>query len=366
MLNISDSRTRQARLRAIMAERNLDAVVAGARHHAYYLSAHLPFWQHEGAIVLLREGPAVLLAANTAPAAAAADTVLTYEAQFHYTFRQEQAHVVGERIAALLDEHKANSIGVDTSPITAEIAIRLGGACTRIDEELWQLRRRKDPDELVLMQKAIACAEAMYARAREIIRPGIAELEVYGALHATAVEAAGEPLSAWLGNDYRCAAMGGPPRDGRRAAAGEMYILDLAPAYRGYFSDSARAFAVDGNPTTAQQEVRSAILEVLDHVASLARPGASCRELYAAASDLLQARTGHGMIHHLGHGVGLQPHEYPHLNPAWDDTLLEGEVFAMEPGVYGPELGGGIRIENQYRVTADGAVNLLDVSTELA
>jgi Xaa-Pro dipeptidase len=74
---------------------------------------------------------------------------------------------------------------------------------------------------------------------------------------------------------------------------------------------------------------------------------------------------GKPQVHHLGHGVGLSPHEYPHLNPKWDDTLLEGEVFTAEPGVYGPELRGGIRIENQYLVTKTGVKNLLNFPVEL-
>ena len=366
MLHVEESRTRQGRLRAIMDERNLDAVVLGARHHAYYYSAHLPFWQHEGALLLFRGGPAILLAANCEPEAAAADKVVPFDAHFNYTLRQEQPFAVAELATGLLKKHKANWIGIDASAVTANVAIKLGVACTGIDEELWQLRRVKDPDELALMKQAIECTEAMYGVAREIIRPGVAELEVYGALHAAAVETAGEPMSAWLGNDYRCAAMGGPPREGRTAQAGEMYILDLGPAYRGYFADNARAFAVDGQPTAAQEETRSAVLESLARVESLARPGASCRDLYEAASDVLRERTGEGMIHHLGHGVGLQPHEFPHLNPAWDDRLLEGEVFTVEPGRYAPELGGGVRIENQYLVTADGVENLVHVPTELA
>ena len=47
------------------------------------------------------------------------------------------------------------------------------------------------------------------------------------------------------------------------------------------------------------------------------------------------------MPHHLGHGVGLQPHEFPHLNPNWDDTLVEGEVFTIEPGLFPKNWPGG-------------------------
>src|SRR5690606_7230030 len=109
------------------------------------------------------------------------------------------------------------------------------------------LRRRKDDDELAMIHHAIGCTERMYMVAREIIEPGIDELEVYGRLHAAAVDAAGEPLSAF-GNDFQCGTMGGLPRR-REAQAGELYILDLGPAYRGYYADTCRTFAVDRQPT---------------------------------------------------------------------------------------------------------------------
>ena len=57
---------------------------------------------------------------------------------------------------------------------------------------------------------------------------------------------------------------------------------------------------------------------------------------------------------HLGHGIGLSVHEAPHLNPSWDDTLQEGEVIAVEPALYAPELRAGLRIENDYLVTSTG------------
>jgi Xaa-Pro aminopeptidase len=61
----------------------------------------------------------------------------------------------------------------------------------------------------------------------------------------------------------------------------------------------------------------------------------------------------------------LQGHEYPHLNPRWDDVLMEGEVFTAEPGIYLPDLAGGIRLENQYLVQAKGVENLTPFPMEL-
>ena len=83
-------------------------------------------------------------------------------------------------------------------------------------------------------------------------------------------------------------------------------------------------------------------------------------------NDYYLAKTGAGLSHHLGHGVGLQPHEFPHLNPKWDDTLMEGEIFTCEPGLYEPKLKAGIRIENQYLVTRTGVENLTPFRMEMA
>ena len=58
--------------------------------------------------------------------------------------------------------------------------------------------------------------------------------------------------------------------------------------------------------------------------------------------------------HHLGHGVGLSVHEGPHLNPRWDDTFEAGDFFTAEPGLYHTDLQHGVRLEQNYLVTADG------------
>src|SRR6185437_943562 len=221
-------------------------------------------------------------------------------------------------------------------------------------------------DELKIMRRAIDCTRAMYQRAKDIIEPGIPELRVYSELHAVAVEVAGEPLSAYLGNDYACGVPGGPARKDHVAGAGQLYILDLGPAVAGYFSDNCRVFAVDRKLTDAQHNAYEIILGAFPIVEKMARPGVRCQDIFAAVNDYYRGKIGKDFPHHLGHGVGLQPHEFPHLNPKWDDTLMEGEVFTCEPGIYAPELARGIRIENQYLVTKTGIENLTPFPMEMA
>jgi Xaa-Pro aminopeptidase len=367
MLDPALSRQRQRRLLDHMTRARLDAVVVGWPGHVYYLGAHFTGWLHQSAFVLSSDGRSWMTTANSPASNVAADDVFGYEAQWHATQRLEQPQVVGQMVADVLKSRRAARVGIDASPVTLQVALHTDAntKLEAIDPVLWQLRRVKDPDELVLMKQAVRCTEAMYGRAKQIIEPETPELRVFAELHQAAVETAGEPMTALLGNDYRCGEPGGPARGGHVAGDGQIYILDLGPCFRGYFADNCRAFAVNRKPTDAQMQTWKAIVSVLDLVEKMAKPGVRCRDLYRAADEHLTLMRGTGMSHHLGHGVGLQPHEFPHLNPKWDDVLLEGEVFTAEPGLYSAELNGGIRIENQYLVTKNGVENLLNFPQDL-
>src|SRR5439155_1793715 len=359
MLQPQYARQRQKRLLDAMAQRKLDAVVAGDAQHVYYLSAFRPHWLHFAAMVLLADGRSWLVSANKVPAAAAVDEAIAYEANWLSTLRKEQPAIVAGHVVEVFKKHRAKQVAIDASSVTSQVALMLESKPEPIDPVLWELRRQKDPDELALVRKASACGDAMAARAWEIVRPGASEVDVYAELNAAAIRKAGEPMEAILGNDYACGGGGGPPRAGRTAKAGELYILDVGPNYRGYFADACRTIAVDRKPTDVQARAYEAIAQALAIVERMAKPGARCRQIYeAVAAHLKDHPAGARFPHHLGHGFGLQPHEYPHLNPKWDDVLMENECFTAEPGLYSTELAGGIRIENDYVVTSNGVENL--------
>lgn len=365
MLDPNLSRARQRRLIDEMIARKLDAVVVGAHEHVQYLSARRPNWLTYGAFVLWADGKSWMTSGDAPLEGAAVDEAVTYEARWMATLRNEQPMVVAAQVADALKARRTREIGVDASSVSSQLAL-MAVDVEPIDTVLWQLRRRKDADELALMRTAARCAEAMFRRARDVVRPGVAETDVFAELQSAATRTAGEPLSAYLGNDYASGPAGGPPRPGREAKAGEIYVIDVGPAYRGYFSDACRAFAVDGKPTDAQMTAWHAVADALKIVERTAKPGVRCRDIYNEVVDHLKASSGVGNFpHHLGHGVGLQPHEYPHLNPRWDDVLMEGEIVTAEPGLYGPQINGGIRLENIYRVTANGVESLIDAPLEL-
>ena len=287
--------------------------------------------------------------------AAAADDVRTYESTWRSTLRLDQRQASAAVLADWLSGRTPpRRVAVEYSACCPHVT-RLFPAAELVDVDplLWDLRRRKDADELGLLRRATDATGAMYRTARAMIEPGVSELAVFSALQGAAVEACGEMLTD-TGNDYASGVRGGAPR-ARGARAGELYILDLGPAYRGYFSDNARTVSVDRRPTDAQAAACERVCGAFQIVERMGRPGVRCRDIYAEVHAWLNGVPSLGSWNsHLGHGIGLFVHETPHLNPSWDDTLEEGDVIAVEPAIYGPDLGVGIRIENDYLVTPTG------------
>lgn len=357
-LTTEGCRARQQRLREALVGMQADRAILAASENVQWLTGFRPHPLMRAIAILEVDGGCTLIAPNQEPRHHAADIVTTYEAQWLCTLRQDQLQAAAKQIPAS-DQITAGEFG------TSGLLVSQGsnGRLVPIDSTLLRLRRKKDTDELAMMRHAIACTDAMYQAARTIIRPGITELDVYNRLHSVAVDVAGEPLTA-LGNDYQCNSPGGPPRL-RKLQSGELMILDLGPAYRGYHADNCRTFAVDGQPSPEQLKARESILSVFDLVDDFVKPGASCSALYDQSKALLDGYSSGAFFHHLGHGVGLYPHEAPHLNPNWDDQFEVGDVFTVEPGLYGETLRAGIRIEENYLVTATGIEKLTSTPTEL-
>jgi Xaa-Pro dipeptidase len=363
-IDVNACRSRQRRLIVEMQKLDLDLVVVTQIEHVQYLAGPRFGWVFSPAAALHIDGRLTLVSPNKAPDAAAADEVVTYDAQLHSTLRNDQRQASSDALLKALHGKPApKRVGVEYSTFGLHLA-SIGGEKVDIEPTLYKLRRRKDADELARLRKAIAGTAKMYEVAREIIEPGVTELTVFNHLQASAVNHFGEMLTG-TGNDYACGEMGGPPRDQRKARAGELYILDLGPAYRGYFADNCRAFSVDRKPTDEQLAAWAQIMKVFDHLQKTVKPGKSCKELFQEAHAILDQSPNGKFPHHLGHGIGLFPHEGPHLNPNWDDTFEVGDVFTAEPGLYAPELRAGIRLENDYLVTETGVELLSDFPLEL-
>lgn len=369
-VSVPHCRIRQQRLLAEIERQRLDLVIVAHNAHVQWLTGCHFSWLFSPMAALTADGHCTLVAPERRmPAVAAADEVVPYEAQWHSTLRNDQRVAsAAVLMSRLTGRAKPRRVGFDSSSSGPHLvgdslreSLQLAERVDHIDIDptLYYLRRRKEADELALMRKAIAATGRMYERARAIVAPGVNELDVFNQLQAAAVEEFREAQSALPGNDYACNARGGPPRD-RRCQDGELYILDLGPAFRGYFSDNCRTLSVNRRPTDLQQRTWEVIAAVFPVVESSVRPGLSCKAFFELIQRQLDEYMPGVFNHHLGHGVGLFPHEAPHLNPRWDDRFEIGDVFTVEPGLYTPELRAGIRLENQYLVTESGVELLTD------
>ncbi len=347
-----------------MERLDLELAIVTQTEHVQYLVGPRFRWTFFPAAALSRDGRVTLVAPADFQDPAAADEIVPYEAQWLCTLRNDQRAASSLALwHALGSKNAGRKIGVEFSSSGLHVTHQHEAQWIDIEPDLFRMRRRKDPDELARLKRAIAATAAMYARAREIVMPGINELDVFSELQAAAVRVCGEMLTG-TGNDYASGERGGPPRN-RKIEAGELYIFDLGPAYRGYFADNCRTIAVNHEPTRQQRQIWEQVAAAFKIVEEMVRPGTRCRDLYTAVKTHLEQIKPFVFDHHLGHGIGLFPHEAPHLNPSWDDTFEEGEVIAVEPGLYAPELRAGVRLENNYLITKTGVELLTPFSLEL-
>jgi len=358
VIDLAACRVRQRRLLAEMERSGLELALLTRRESVQWLTGAYvgPFFAPAAAIDA-HGRVSLVLPARMSAMETAADEVISYEEKWHSTLRDEQRAASNEMLLRTITK-TSGRVGGEWSQLGPRLLAEFGGEVENVEPTIFRLRRRKEPDELRMLARANDANRAMYAHARKVIEPGINELEVYNQLHAVAVSELGEALT-YFGQDFRSNARGGPPRD-RLIQDGELYILDLGVGFRGYYSDNARTISVGGNPSDEQQQAWQRVSEVFPIVEAAVRPGASCRKLFEEVQALLDRSTPWVFNHHLGHGVGLAPHEGPHLNPQWDDTFAEGDYFTAEPGLYHDSLQQGIRLEENYVVTSDGIKRLTD------
>lgn len=354
-LTLEGCKQRQELFRAEMARMELRTAIVSGRENIYYLSGYLapPFL--DTALLVEASGESVIFG-QIAEKPLAVDRLVPFESQRLATLRLDQTAGICEAVRLELGGPRAN-LGADYARTPLQIASSSDVPIADLDPVFWRLRRQKHEDELVLIKKAVSITEACYRRAFEIIAPGISELDVFAELRKTAVLEAGEELTTFRTGDYQCGTPGGAPRP-REARAGELYILDIGLAFRGYWADSCRTFAVDRALTSAQERAFERVEEALSFVESEARAGVSCRALYQEVANMLAEATPARFSHHLGHGFGLSVHERPKLNPHWDHHLAAGDCIAVEPGLYHETLSGGLRLEQNYVVTDTGTDRL--------
>lgn len=221
-----------------------------------------------------------------------------------------------------------------------------------------ELRRQKETDEIELLKQCMKACDAGHARAREIVKPGISELEIYLEVQKAALSAAGKPGLVY--GDFRANSkdnpkLGGLPVD-HVLQEGEIFVLDYSVVLHGYRSDFTNAIAV-GEPSAEQRHIFETCQTCLAAGADVLKAGIAASAVYEAVSQPMVEAGYPALGHHAGHGIGLGHPESPILVPESTDTLIAGDVVTLEPGIY-VEGVGGVRIEHNYLITEEGSEQL--------
>lgn len=229
---------------------------------------------------------------------------------------------------------------------------------TPLEKELQPLRGTKGPEELASLEAAACLNAEAFAEILPEIRPGVSEKAVALALEFALKRRGGEEkaFDFIVASGVRGALPHGLASD-KLIAAGELVTIDFGTRVNGYHSDETVTLAV-GEVEPRLQEIFDIVLEAHDRAIATVRPGIPLQEVDAVAREFIASR-GYGDYfgHGLGHGVGLEIHEYPIVSGRSEAVAAPGMVFTVEPGIYIPEFGG-VRIEDTIVVTDEGCRNL--------
>ena len=141
-------------------------------------------------------------------------------------------------------------------------------------------------------------------------------------------------------------------------------LIDWGAIFNGYCGDLTRTFFI-GKIPAKMEEIYRTVLGAQKAAIEAIKPGAVCGDIDKVARDYIaNAGFGEQFIHGLGHGLGLDVHEMPSFHKGCESVLQENMVMTVEPGIYFPGLGG-VRIEDDILVTADGYEELSSFPRDL-
>jgi Xaa-Pro aminopeptidase len=360
---------RVVKTQATLRESGVDAVVVTGHEDRGWLAGYTvgqliaPF----GAVMMTREH-AVYVARPVDYADCYA--VVEHMEVVTYDHRHENLH---DRVSVLAAEHGARHVLLEAPEVSVaearlyEASFLARGVALEIGSALIApLRAVKDPWEVEQIREANRVTVNAFAEIGGRIRPGITEWELAVEMeHQVRLHGSGSTRTACLAivaSGPRTALPHASPTD-RHIESGDLVMLDFGATWNGYASDVTRTMVV-GPPFDWQREVYAVVHAAQQAAFAAIRPGVDAADVHkAAAAKLAAAGYGDNFVHTLGHGLGIALPEQPFLGPRSRDVLQAGNVTTVEPGAYLPGRGG-VRIEDDVLVTADGHENLTPAASK--
>ena len=221
-----------------------------------------------------------------------------------------------------------------------------------------QLRSIKEPEELGFITKAVELVDAVFEQTKSIIRPGITEKEAAWEIEKILRQEGSEgiPFEIIVASGSNSALPHARPAE-KIICSGEPVLIDMGARINGYCSDFSRTLFL-GETDKSLQEIYNIVLKAQATAVERIESGMDASQADRLARSVVeQAGYGDAFGHGLGHGVGLAVHEFPTLGPRSSDSLADGMVFTIEPGIYLAGKGG-VRIEDMV-VLKNGKAKVL-------
>ena len=235
----------------------------------------------------------------------------------------------------------------------------------KLDGEIDLLRAVKSDEECEKIIKAQCIAEKAFSLLLPKVAVGKTERELSLELDYTMLKLGAQGLS------FETIAVSGKngsmphgiPSD-KKIESGDFVTFDFGAIYKDYHSDMTRTVAV-GEISDKQRDVYETVLKAQKRAIDAVAAGKSCFDIDKIARDIIEEK-GYGKYfgHGLGHGVGVEIHEFPTVSPRSQTVLEPGHVITIEPGIYIPG-EFGVRIEDMIYVTENGGKNLTNCPKEL-
>ena len=243
---------------------------------------------------------------------------------------------------------------------------------------LQRLRSVKDPIEIALIQKACNITNKGFRRILNFVKPGVWEYEIeaefiHEFLNNRSKRFAYTPIIA-TGNNANILHY---IENNKQCKDGELILLDVGAEYANYSSDMTRTIPVSGRFTKRQREIYNAVLNVKNQATKMLVPGADWKQYHIEVGKLMTSELlSLGLLdksdvenesdenpaykkyfmHGTSHHMGLDTHDYGLL----DEPMQANMVFTVEPGIYLPDEGFGIRLEDDVMIQDSGdPINLM-------
>lgn len=248
----------------------------------------------------------------------------------------------------------------------------------RIAPTMQRLRSVKHPMEVAYMKHAIDISEKMFLRLLKFVKPGVHEYEVEAEIIHEYIRngASGHSFSPIVASGKNACVLHYVD-NADTCKANELLLVDSGADYGNYISDMTRVIPVSGKFAPRQKEVYNAVLRVMRAAKQMLKPGVLLMEYHKAVGEVMEKELVdlklitvddikkqnpdwpaykkyfmHGTSHFLGldvHDVGMRY-----------EPMQAGMMFSCEPGIYIPEEGIGIRLENEILITENGCIDLME------